>query len=58
MNWVRLKLMKFNVTPEEYAKILKTDKYHERFISKLNELGFSKQKPDNKQDKDNTNPNP
>lgn len=49
--------MKFNVTPEEYAKILKTDKSHERFISKLKELGFSKQTPDNKQDKDYTKPN-
>ncbi|CAI2679289.1 hypothetical protein AKUH3B103M_PHAGE100320 (plasmid) [Apilactobacillus kunkeei] len=32
--------MKFNVSPDEYGEILKTEKSHKRFLTKMKELGF------------------
>ncbi|CAI2617103.1 hypothetical protein AKUH4B111J_09210 [Apilactobacillus kunkeei] len=32
--------MKFNVTPDEYGKILQTEKSHKRFLAKMEECGF------------------
>lgn len=32
--------MKFNVSPDEYGEILKTEKSHKRFLAKMKELGF------------------
>lgn len=32
--------MKFNVSVEEYANILKSKKSHERFAAKMAEMGF------------------
>lgn len=32
--------MKFNVSPDEYGQILKTEKSHKRFLTKMKECGF------------------
>lgn len=32
--------MKFNVNPDEYGAILKTEKSHKRFLTKMKECGF------------------
>lgn len=32
--------MKFNVSPNEYGEILKTEKSHRRFLAKMKEFGF------------------
>lgn len=32
--------MKFNVSPDEYGEILKTEKSHKRFLAKMKECGF------------------
>lgn len=32
--------MKFNVNPDEYGQILKTEKSHKRFLTKMKECGF------------------
>lgn len=32
--------MQFNVSPEKYGEILKTEKSHKRFLTKMKECGF------------------